>query len=358
MVIETPEGRDGLTEFLEFHERAYATHPFRWDPPVDLQRGALLGENAFARDREIRAFVARENGEIQARCAAIVDQRYIRHWGESLGHIGLFEALPGALDAARGVLDAASLWLESKGMEAARAGFCALLFDMPYVIDAYDTVPPSMLRHNPRSYHTMIKRAGFQAEQGFVDYRARVGPELLARWQSALESARRSGFEIVPLRELPKDQRIRDFADTFRDTFRAHWGWSPISDGEFEALFGELDAVGVLDTSVLAYQEGAPVGVLFVAADDSAHVKLAPGRALGEAERLNVLGIGVRERTRGRGVNYAMAGYAFQELARRGQTHVSYTLVLDHNWPSRRTGEGLGCEVCANYLAYRRNFRR
>ena len=43
---------------------------------------------------------------------------------------------------------------------------------------------------------------------------------------------------------------------------------------------------------------------------------------------------------------------------RRGWTHVSYTLVLDDNWPSRRTGEGLGGTLRANYLAYRREFAR
>jgi hypothetical protein len=32
-------------------------------------------------------------------------------------------------------------------------------------------------------------------------------------------------------------------------------------------------------------------------------------------------------------------------------------MVLDDNWPSRRTGEKLGAQVCANYLVYRRNFR-
>ena len=84
----------------------------------------------------------------------------------------------------------------------------------------------------------------------------------------------------------------------------------------------------------------------------------AEGREIQPEERLNILGIGVRERARGRGVNYAMAGKSYLELAQRGWTHLSYTLVLDDNWPSRRTGEGLGCSVCANYLAYRRNFRR
>ena len=42
------------------------------------------------------------------------------------------------------------------------------------------------------------------------------------------------------------------------------------------------------------------------------------------------------------------------ELVRRGQTYLSYTLVLDDNWPSRRTAERLGAYVCANYMVYRR----
>ena len=50
----------------------------------------------------------------------------------------------------------------------------------------------------------------------------------------------------------------------------------------------------------------------------------------------------------------AMAGWAYEKLVERGQTWVSYTLVLDDNWPSRRTGEKLGGEVCGNYLVYRR----
>jgi hypothetical protein len=75
-------------------------------------------------------------------------------------------------------------------------------------------------------------------------------------------------------------------------------------------------------------------------------------------ERLNSLAIGVLPRARGRGLNYAMAAYGYLELVRRGWTHVSYTLVLDDNWPSRRTGEGLGGELRANYVAYRRNLTR
>ena len=44
------------------------------------------------------------------------------------------------------------------------------------------------------------------------------------------------------------------------------------------------------------------------------------------------------------------------QFARAGAIHLSYTIVLDDNWPSRRTAEKLGAHVCANYMVYRRNF--
>lgn len=55
-------------------------------------------------------------------------------------------------------------------------------------------------------------------------------------------------------------------------------------------------------------------------------------------------------------MNLAMASYSYLHLIRQGSKYLSYTLVLDDNWPSRRTAEKLGAKVCANYVTYRRNF--
>src|SRR6185503_17427712 len=105
------------------------------------------------------------------------------------------------------------------------------------------------------------------------------------------------------------------------------------------------------------YRDDEPVGVLWVTPESTAIATLAPDRELRPDERVNFLGIGVLETARGRGVNLAMASYAYLELVRLGATYVSYTMVLDDNWPSRRTAEKLGAYVCANYVAYRRNFK-
>src|SRR5262249_37944225 len=158
-------------------------------------------------------------------------------------------------------------------------------------------------------YHSLLKSAGFESEKAFVDYKIQVRPELLARWMSMLEAARRAGYAITPLREVPEPRRVLDFVETFNATFKSHWGWTPYSETEIAGLLKALTPAGVLDMSVLAYRGGQPVGMLLLVPEHNAQAFCKPGRIVQEDERLNVLAIGVCESDRGRGVNLAMASY-------------------------------------------------
>jgi hypothetical protein len=162
----------------------------------------------------------------------------------------------------------------------------------------------------------------------------------------------------VPLADVPGSTRIAHFTETWADSFKTHWGWTAFSGDEIRVLLDLFAPEGALDTSLLAYRDGVPVGFLVVVPEVSALAVTKPGREVRDDEKLNFLGIGVREWARGRGVNLGMAARTYLELVKRGAKYLSYTLVLDDNWPSRRTGEKLGGYVCANYVTYRRNFRR
>jgi len=358
MRIEALDCKQDLTEFLGFHDRVFDALPASWPSFVDFERAALDPDGPFARERLLRPMVVRDRGEIVARAIAVMDARYNRHWGHThdrLGHLIFFEALPDTRDAVRLLLDAGCEWLATQGAVAARVGFG--LLDLPFVIDAYESLPPFILRHNPPHYHGFLKDAGFETEKGFVDYKIRVTPELIARYESALEAARRGGFEVVPLRDVPPAKRVKPFTETWNETFSAHWGLTPYDEAEVALLLTIQEPMGVLDTSAFAMSDGEIAGLIWVLPELSAFARLRPGRVLRDDEKLNFLGIGVRQAARGRGVNLALAGFSFLELIRRGATYLSYTFVLDDNWPSRRTAEKLGATVCASYLAYRRNFR-
>jgi GNAT superfamily N-acetyltransferase len=356
--IESPADEAGLTEFVRFEDRAHEGISARW-PAIDmLEMPTLTGQSAVAAGKRMRPFVARENGEIVARSLALVDPAYARRWNDRLGHLAMFEALGGTREAVKQMVDAACEWMKGQGAEAARAGFFMPL-DAAFVIDAYDVLPPLLVRQNPDSYHSLLKDAGFECEKGMVDYRIEVTPELVARYQSALEAAQRGGFEVVALADLPPQKRVADFAPAFNEAFYNHWGYVAMPDAAFGEFFTMFEMMGGgLETSAIAYRNGEPVGTVMVMPEQTALAALAPGRKLAEWEKLNFLGIGVRAPARGRGVNLALASFAYLRLIEKGAKYLSYTIVMDDNWPSRRTAEKLGAKVSANYVAYRRNFNR
>ncbi len=354
--IEVAEDKDALSEFILLYNRVYAARAARWPAFVDFELAVLGSDSPYLRGRTIHPLVARESGEVVARVMAVLDQRYIDHWQEPLGHVVMFEALPGTQAAARALLDRACAWLAERGATAARAGYGML--DLPFAVDDYESLPPTILRQSPPYYHTALKQAGFETEKGWVDYRIAVHPRMIESWQQALKAARRAGFDIVPLREKRRGARATDFARTWNEAFAQHWGHTPTSDDEFLFLIDALRTSGVLDTSAIAYRDGVPVGAVWVVPESASVARVAPGHTLAESERLNTLAIGVCASARGQGVNLALASHAYLELARRGARYLSYTLVLDDNWPSRRTAEKLGGEIRANYISYRRNFRR
>jgi GNAT superfamily N-acetyltransferase len=353
--IHTPATTEALTEFVRFYDEVYSQREARWPTALEFQLPILTGESPFARDREIRPFLAFDGDRIVARAAAVMDQQYNRHWREKLGHLILFEALPESREATKLLVQTVCEWLTARGAQAVRAGFG--LIDFPFVIDDYESLPPEFVRCNPAYYHALLKDAGFESEKGWVDYKIKVQPELIFQWNRSLESARRAGYEIVPLRDVTDAQRTGQFTDVWNDTFTSHWGYTPMSEDEVALLLQAFRPAGAFDSSVIAYRDGEPVGMLFVVPEVSETALLKPGRLLKDSEKLNILAIGVRKQARGQGVNLAMAAYAYLELVRRGANYLSYTLVLDDNWASRRTAEKLGAFVCANYIVYRRNLK-
>lgn len=354
--IECPDGSAGFRDFLAVHDAAYEYRSAAHGEFAPLTMPILEGRSPFLRDRRARAFLAREGSRCVARVLAVRDGRYEARWREKLGHLVFFEALPDAEEAVRRMLDEACAWLRSRGRLSVRAGFGML--EMPFPIDEYERLPPLGVRQSPPWYHGYFKNAGFFTEKGWVDYRIAVTPGLRGRYEALVEQARRRGYDLVPLAALPEREIRARFVRPYNHFFRDHWGYSPFYEDDMSELLEMQAALDTRRLSVIALDRRETVGAVWGTGDPSAFARLHPGRILGPEERVNFLGIGVASGHRGRGVNLALAASCYLELIRRGAKHLSYTMVLDDNWPSRRTAEKLGARVCASYLVYRRELDR
>ena len=212
VTIERAESDDELAEFWLFANEVYAQRAAHWRTTANDVSPLLKGEGPGAAGRTTSALVARSGGRVIARAAALVDQHYIDRWDEPLGHVVLFEALPGTTEGVRALMDEASSWLRGQGLEAARAGWGGPGLDWPFTVDAYELLPPPVMRQNPAYYHSLLAEARFVAEKGMVDYKIEVTSDsgrALAADATSRRSFRLPGHELRRSRQIAPGRGLR-----------------------------------------------------------------------------------------------------------------------------------------------------
>ena len=356
--IQQANSRDAFEQFARLPFQVYADRDAWWPPDLHNEIDLLAGRALITAHLNLCPFMAFSDGHLVARVSAVVNYRYNQHWHEKLGQLIHFEALPNEEDAVAAMLEEALTWLERQGMTAARSGFAAFL-DYPYAIDNYGALPSFLLRGNPDCYHRYFKNSRFLTEKGQVDYTAPLTPEILERYRQMLEAAQRAGVTIKSWRDYGFLAAIDVWTDVTNAAFDRHWGWNPITRSEVRPMLLPLQPTPVADLSMIAVLDGNPVGAVFSVPDLSMQlakvrngVRLAPER--GGGTRGALVNIGVLEAARSRGLARAMAAQSFLTMARQQIRFAGYTLVLDDNWPSRRTAASLGARVTGNFVTYRR----
>jgi ribosomal protein S18 acetylase RimI-like enzyme len=357
--IEQP-ATSQLEQFAAFPFEIYSHRAAWWPPDTRSEVELLRGRTPIAADLEITPLWARRDDKILARLSVVINQRYLDHHRERLGHLIHFEALPNETQAAVALLNEACVRLKRRSLASARSGFATFL-DYPYAIDNYDEFPSFLLRATPDYYHAYFKNAGFFSEKGLVDYTMALTAQALEGYRTAVSAAQSRGFLVQSWREYGFMRAVDTWADTINAAFARHWGWSPASRVQVRPTLAMLETTAAADLSMVAVTRGKVVGMVFSVPDLSPilaqikpGVRLAPER--GGGKRGALINIGVLEPWRGQGVNLALAGASFLAMAERGMKYAGYTLVLDDNWPSRKTAEKLGGCVTSNFVVYRRDF--
>ncbi len=340
-----------LALFCNFEDVKYRDRSVRWPAFTAFTSSLLKRQSAFMRGREVQAFGAFRRGEMIARAAAITDPEYELHWGERIGHIAMFEALPDSDAESKELLRYACDWLGERGVVAARSG--SSHFEMPFSLDDDGSLPPIAMRQNPAYYNLLFQKAGFEVERRWVGYRIAVNDfvvQQITDWKNRVEAA---GCSIASLRELQYPKCLVEFAQVLNATFRQHWGRTPLSEDEVAERFGTFGAFGTLDASAIAYRNQQPIGITFNVRECT-KLAVAQLRPITDEERLNLGGeVGVLEEARSTGIGRGLVAHAYLDFIDHGAKFLYYGPVLDDNWKSRHIGENLGGALIGTYLVYR-----
>ena len=236
---------------------------------------------------------------------------------------------------------------------------------LPLTIDSYDAVPTVFHSFNPAYYHSYIKNSGFRTEVGAVQYQIQFTPELAGRYREMVGRATDNGISLRSWDFNRLEHETDILTALGNDTFSAHFGFMPLPKAVYRGLTVGLKDFLVDDFTAFAEVDGQVVGFVYSLPDLNQALHPMRGRAIEEnfeefqrhLKAINhgvLLIIGVKRDYRGRGINLALAARSYLAMIDRGYKTGSYTVVLDDNWPSRRTAVKLGGRVTRNFNVYRK----
>lgn len=367
MRVRPISSTEELQQYVKFGKEVYR-HIAQWVPPDSHHLVSLLsGEGGFGPDTQIQAFWVEEGDRILATITAVINETYNRRWSERLGHLVFFEALPEQNEAVENLMRTVDHWFRERDCQAVRLSFLPAM-QLAIAIDGYDEVPTIFHSYNPAYYHSYIKNGGFATECGVVQYQVTFTPELKARYQEMVERAEQAK---VSLRTWDFD-RLEAENETFtalcNETFGDHFGFMQLPAAVMSGLTVGLKDFLVADFTGFAETDGDTVGFVYSLPDLNQVFHRMRGKTIEEnltefqqllqtIDHGVLLIIGVKKSQRGRGINLALAARSYLAMIDRGYKTASYTVVMDDNWPSRRTAEKLGARVIKNFNVYRKELK-
>src|SRR6266478_1623876 len=144
--------------FIRFAWSIYRDSP-HWVPPLLMDRKKLMDrrKNPFYTHADAEFFLARRDGQIVGRIAAIVNHNHNKEHSEKIGFFGFFESVNDH-DVAGALFSTAAGWLKERGATAVRGPASPSVNDeYGLLIEGFDEPPAVLMPYNPPYYSRLIE---------------------------------------------------------------------------------------------------------------------------------------------------------------------------------------------------------
>jgi len=358
----------GTREFLDFPYRLYRRDP-HWVPPLRIAQKELFDfkKHPFHQHARVQCFLARRNGQIAGRIAAILDPNYNRFHSEDAGFFGFFESVEDQ-DVAGALLDAARDWLRKHGASVVRGPVNpSTNYECGMLVEGFDSDPCVMMPYNPRYYPQLLAAAGLRKARDLYAYYLavdRMEPKKVNR-VAALATAE----DRVSIRHIRMDAFQQDVElvwEVYNAAWSRNWGFVPMTREEFLFMAKDMKSILVPDLVLLAEVQGRVVGFALGLPDINQALKPAQGRLfpLGLLKILyhkrsirtaRILVLGVLEEYRTAGVAAAFYAEFLRRFCRLKYSGAELSWVLEDNVLMHRSITAFGGKRYKTYRIYEWN---
>jgi GNAT superfamily N-acetyltransferase len=324
-------------------------------------------KHPFYANAEMQCFLARRDGQVCGRVAAIVDRTYNEYQKEDAGFFGFFESTDD-VDVARAVMEAARKWLLERSVKVIRGPVNpSMNYECGMLVDGFDSSPNVMMPYNSPSYPRMMEAVGL-----------RKSKDLLAYWSTPSEvngakvervARRAAGSQGVTIRTINMrrfDEEAQTLWKLYNATWARNWGFAPMTREEFLHEAAEMKQILKPDLVLIGEVEGRAVGFALALPNINLALKHAGGKLfpLGVfkilyhqrlIKELRVIALGVIEEYRTLGVAAGFYAELIRNARRMGYGLSEMSWILEDNVLMNRSLKAMGARKYKTYRIYEWN---
>ena len=231
-----------LDEFIRFQLELYRDDPY-FVPPIVAERRDFLNrkKNPFFTHAEVELFLARRNGKVVGRIAAIDDALWNQFHNSETGFFGMFD-LPNDAEVAAALLDAAAGFARSRGMKTLTGPVnLSTNHDCGVLIEGFEFPPAMMMPYNFRYYGALLEGWGLRKMRDLYAYdisAAMTPPEKMVRIAERLKESEQIRVRPLNVHDLPEE--IRRLKSIYNAMLDRNWLFLPMNEEEFDAITARL----------------------------------------------------------------------------------------------------------------------
>lgn len=351
--------------FIRFQWEPYHGNP-AFVPPLLMERRDFLNpkKNPFFQHADVQLFLARRNGKIVGRIAAIEDRNYNKFHSAKTAYWGLFECLDD-LEAARELFRAVADWARPRGLTSMLGPMnVSSNYDCGTLLDAFQLPPYLLMTYNPAYYVPLIEACGQRKAKDLLAWSIDVTQAVPERVQRLAEKFRkREDLTVRPINVKDMANEIEKIKRIYNDAWEQNWGAVPMTDDEFHHMAKDMKQLVVPELFLIAEVRGEPVAFAMTLPDVNRALAKVNGRLfpfglvklLWNMRKINacrLIALGIRKGFRKRGIDSVLYNDTLKNAQKLGFREGEVSWTLEDNVLINRAIELMGAKRYKTYRLY------
>ncbi len=369
VVIHQVNSAQGYKVFVDFPHTLYDGDP-NYVPELHIAIREILNpkKNPFFKHSKASFFLAKLDGNIVGRIAAIRNNNYNKYHKCNVGFFGFFDVIDNH-SIAKSLLDKAIDWCKQEGLDAVLGPTNLTTNDTSGIlVDGYDKPPIVQMTYNKPYYDNLVKQCGFVKEMDLFAYWLPTNSvndkslRLSKRIQERL-AKRGISFRNINVKNFKKE--VATIKNVYSRAWENNWGFVPPTSEEFDHIAEGLKLVVDPKFGFVAEQNGEMIGFALGLPDineiliNNKRGRLFPTGLFklllrkSKVKKVRIILLGVVEEHRRAGIEAVFFGNFIQAAKENGLLGGEASWVLDSNEMMKAAAEKMNGEKYKTYRIYR-----